>query len=275
MKKILSIFLAVFMAAVILPSCETVPAGHTAVGVSYGGETDTAQVYPEGFHFGLRWVVDDMVNYETREMTYKASDVYLDRDGLKVPIDVIVYYRPMKSSVNRLHKEHGPNYVQTKVSPAVDAAMKNVVPQYRALELNSTYREEADQKLKDHMKNRFLAFYAEVKDVNITRVDIPEQISAQIVEKQVQDERNSLAEKKELESYNLGRAQLVKDSLGYEAAKYQANTMKVLSTPQNLALKQLEIQEIEARGYEKHGSSKFGTGNVFGGGAPAVIKGLK
>jgi regulator of protease activity HflC (stomatin/prohibitin superfamily) len=177
--------------------------------------------------------------------------------------------------VNKIHKQIGPDFEKAKIMPIFEAALRNVIPKYKVLELNRDYRDQADSELAAYLRRELPSVYCDFIRVNITSLNIPDEIASVIISKQRQDELNLLAEKMKLENENKGKAKLVKDSLEYEAAKYQAMTMKSLSTPQNLALKELEIREIEARGYEKHGNSKFGSHNWFGANSSSVIKGLK
>lgn len=259
MKQLLFILLS----SILMIACTTVDSGHTGVKVTYGGETDMNQVYPEGMYTGLSWMWNSMIEYETREQTIRVSDTYLDRDGLKVPIDAVVYFRLQNSSVNKLHKDIGPDWKNRKVVPTVDAALKNVVTQYRALELNTTYREDADRKLADYLKPRFPEFFVDFVNINITKVDIPDQISKSIIDKQVQDERNALAEKKKLEEENLAAARIARADGDLEVAKREEKTRMLLSQPKLLELYIAETERIWA----EKGVSKYGNNNVFGEGA--------
>jgi regulator of protease activity HflC (stomatin/prohibitin superfamily) len=260
MRKVNLIFSALMFALLTLTSCTTVDSGHTGVKISWGGETDMKQVYPEGFYGGLGWMWNSMKEYETRERTLTIQDEYLDLDGLKVPIDAVIYFKVQETSVNRLHKDIGPDFVNRKISPAVNAALKTVIPQYRALELNTKYREQADNKLTQILKEKFPEFYVDCIGVNITKVDIPKEISNMIVQKQIQDERNTLAEKKELEQKNLAQAEVARAKGEYEAAQYDAKTRDILSSPKQLELYRAETERVWA----EKGVSPWGNNNVFG-----------
>jgi regulator of protease activity HflC (stomatin/prohibitin superfamily) len=256
MRKILILLSIAFL----ITSCTSVDSGNTGVKINYGGETDMNLVYPEGLYTGVSWMWNSMVQYETREKTITIQDTYLDADGLKVPIDAVIYFKVQKNSVNKLHKDIGSDYVERKVIPAVNAALKTVIPQYKALELNTKYRETADNKLAEILKEKFPLFFVDFIGVNITKVDIPNQISTQIIEKQVQDERNSLAEKKELEQKNLAAAEIARAKGEYEAAQYDAKTKDILSSPKMIELYRAETERVWA----EKGVSPWGNNNVFG-----------
>ena len=267
MKQFFRLLVLVAVLAFTTISCTTVDSGHTGVKIDYGGATDMNQVYPEGLYSGISWMWNSMKEYETRERTIPIQDVYLDKDGLKIPIDAVVYFRVQANSVNRLHKEIGPDYVNRKIIPAMNASLKNVIPQYSALELNSTYRKEAELKLIETLKKRFPQFYVDLIGVELTKVDIPKRISDQIVEKQVQDERNALAEKKELEQKNLAAAEVARAKGAFEASEFEKKTKQNLSTPQLLEFYKAETERIWA----SKGVSPWGANNVFGN--SGVLKG--
>jgi regulator of protease activity HflC (stomatin/prohibitin superfamily) len=103
-------------------------------------------------------------------------------------------------------------------------------------------------------------FYLSLKGVNIVDINIPKTISDVIVEKQVQDERNILAEKKELEKKNLASAQIAEAKGSYEAAQYESKTKDILSQPRMLELFKAETDRIWAQ----KGVSPYGSNNVFG-----------
>ena len=59
----------ILIACLILTSCATVDSGHKGVRVSFGGKTDMTQVYSEGFHAGIMYLIDNMIEYDVREKT--------------------------------------------------------------------------------------------------------------------------------------------------------------------------------------------------------------
>lgn len=255
--------------ALTLASCTTVESGHQGVEISWGGETNMNMVYPEGMHSGVHWLWDDLVEYNARQQTYTMTNTFLDVDGLNVPIEAILYFNIQPNSANHIHKEIGADYVETKVVPIFKAALKNVIPRYKALELNATKRDEADQELAAILTEELSEVYVQFQRVNITDVDIPDKISSMIIAKQEQDEKNLLAEKKKLEKENLAAALIAEKKGEYEAAQYEAKTKDIMSQPKMLELKRLEVWEE----YAKNGQSPYGTNNVFGS-QVGVFKGL-
>jgi len=198
--KVKQFFLMLFVALTIsfgFTSCATVDSGNEGVGVSWGGETDMDKTYTEGLHWGVRWIFDDMIDYDCRQKTVTLDNEFLDKDGLPIPIKAVLYYKPVNNTVNKLHKDLGPKFEEDKIKPIFSAALKNVVPKYKALELNVEYRDEADAELAKYLEKELQANYCTFIRVNIIDVDIPNDIKNVIIAKQKQDEANLLAEKKE------------------------------------------------------------------------------
>ena len=256
MKKLLY----AVVAALTITSCAGVQSGHQGVEVSWGGATNMSMVYPEGMDMGIHWMFDDMVEYDARQQTITLQNTFLDKDGLSTPIEAIIYFNIKPNSANHIHKEIGHDYVDTKVIPIFKAALKNVIPKYKALQLNVEHRDEADAELFSILSEELAEVYVDCQRVNITDVDIPADIAKMIVAKQRQDEANLLAEKKKLEEENLAQARIARSKGDFEAAQYDAKTKDIMSQPKMLELKRLEIQQIWA----EKGVSPFGENNVFG-----------
>jgi regulator of protease activity HflC (stomatin/prohibitin superfamily) len=260
MKKTLFLILMSLSMTMMFTSCANVETGHTGVKITYGGATDMSTTYDEGMYFGLSWLYSSLKDYETREKTLTIKGEFLDADGLTIPVEAVLYYQVDKTMVNKLHKEIGENYEERKILPAFKTVLKNVIPKYRALELNTTKRSEGDKHLAEFLEKELPTFYINFKGVNIVDINIPSQISSVIIEKQAQDERNILAEKKKLEKENLAQAQIAESKGNYEAAQFDAKTKDILSQPRMLELYRAETDRIRA----EKGVSEFGENNVFG-----------
>lgn len=266
MKKI-ALMLGLVM---LVASCATVGSGHQGVAISWGGETDMSQVYNEGVHYGFHWIVDEMKDYDSRQKTVRIKTTLLDVDGLSVPIEAVLYYEIMPGTANKLHKKIGGDFEVSKITPLFQTALKNVVTKYKALDLNVSKRDEADAHLRLLLDKELAEIFILGQGANIIDIDIPKEISDMIVAKQTQDEKNKLAEKKKLEETNIAAANLEKAKGAFLAAEFDAKTKAILSRPEMLKLKELEIDAIWAT----KGVSKYGNNNVFGAGV-TVLKGLQ
>lgn len=281
MKKYLVVLAIAMMSFV--SSCTTVQSGHKGVEVSWGGKTNLDVVHPEGMNSGIMWVVDDMVEYDVREKTLVQQFEFNDKNNMVTNVELALDYRLNPKFVNRLHVEI--TDVEIKILKTLKSAGKEVVPQYSAVELNITKRQEAEDKLSKIISEELPEFYVEFARIQMTDVDIPAKVAELAEQTAVQLGRNDLASKKEAEQVALALAKVaaangvanaqVATARGeYDAAVYQAKTRDKLSTPRMLDLQRVENERIMAEGYKTHGKSFYGENNIFGSGAAQVVKGL-
>ena len=252
----------------LIVSCTTVESGHKGVKVSWGGKTDLTKVYDEGMDVGLSWIVDDMVEYDVREKTLAEHFEFNDNNNMTTRVELSLDYRLAPDKVNLLHTQI--TDVETKILKTLKSAGKEVVPQYSAVELNITKRTEAEKKLTEIISRELPEFYIEFRRIQMTDVDIPIAVSQLAEETAVQLGRNELAKKKEAEQVALAKAKVAEAQGNYDAGLLDAKTKKLLSTPEILKLKELEV-EMQ---FAKLGKSRYGNNNVFGAGS-AVLKGIK
>ncbi len=249
-----------------LGSCESVSPGHKGVEVSWGGETNMTTIYPEGFHGGLHWMFDDLVEYDCREKTTISKFEFNDLNSMLTNVEISVDFNYAPDKVNLLHSKI--TDVEAKLEKTIKSAAKEVIPQYTAVDLNLSKRAEAEEKLGKILSEELPNFYLSFARVQITDVDLPGTISQQAEKTAEQVEKNKLASKMEEEKLNLGNALVAEAKGKYEAAQFDAKSATLLSTPANLKLKELEI-ELE---WARKGISKYGSGNVFGSGTNILLQ---
>jgi len=264
MKKVL---LVLVLSLFSLTSCETVDSGHKGVRVSWGGETDMNQVYNEGLHNGFMYLFDDMVLYDVREKTTVQRFEFNDKNNMTTTVELSLDYSLNSTKVNLLHTKI--TDVETKILKTLKSAGKEVVPQYSAIQLNISKRNEAEAKLSQIMADELPEFYIEFKRLQMTDVDIPRAVANLAEETAVQIGRNQLANKKEAEQTALAKATVAKSKGLFEAAEYDVRTKKLMSQPAVLRLYQAETD----RQWALKGTSKYGSNNVFGAGV-SILKGL-
>lgn len=270
MKNTFFIFLMASIAIATLPSCETVPPGHKGVEVSWGGETNLSKVYGEGLTSGIHWMYDDMIHYDVRETTIVQKYEFNDKNNMSTKVEMALDYNLNPNAVNILHTEI--KDIETKILKTMKSAGKEVVPQYSAVELNITKRQEAEDKLSQILAAELPDFYVEFARIQMTDVDIPQAVAELAKQTAVQLGKNDLASKKEAEQVALAAARVAEAQGEYDAAKLQAKTKDILSQPKMLKLMQLEIEQTYAKGFEKHGTSRYGSGNWYGTNTAAVLK---
>lgn len=248
-------------------ACTTVQPGHKGVKVYWGGKTDLDYVLPEGMEIGISWLWNSCVEYDVREKTLVEKFVFNDARNMETSVEIALDYNLDPDKVNLIHTKIAD--IDTKIMKTLKSAGKEVVPQYTASELNLKKRKEAETALQDIIQKELPEFYVNFARVQITDVDIPAAIAEVAQETAIQEGKNALAAKKELEQTNLAKARIAEAKGKYDAALYDAKTKDILSSPKMLELKKLEI-EME---WAKKGVSKYGNNNVFGANT-SVLKGL-
>lgn len=264
MKNVFGLLLA----AIFITSCTTVQPGHKGVKVYWGGKTDMEYILPEGMEFGLSWIWNSCVEYDVREKTLVKKFVFNDSRNMETSVEIALDYNLNPGQVNLIHTRI--TDIDTKILKTLKSAGKEVVPQYTASELNLKRRKDAESALEAIISKELPEFYVQFARVQITDVDIPAAIAEVAQETAIQEGRNALAAKKELEQTNLAKARIAEAKGKYDAALYDAKTKDILSSPKMLELKKLEI-EME---WAKKGVSKYGNNNVFGA-STSVLKGLR
>lgn len=264
MKKTILLLSSIYL----ITSCTTVDSGHKGVEVSWGGETNLGKVYNEGMDIGIHWVWDEMIEYDVREKTLVQQFEFNDKNNMVTRVELSLDYNLNPNKVNFLHVEI--TDVETKILKTLKSAGKEVVPQYSAVELNISKRTEAEQKLSKIISEELPEFYVEFARIQMTDVDIPKKVALLAEETAVQLGRNELAKKKEAEQVALAKAKVAEAQGNYDAGLLDAKTKKLLSQPEILKLKELEVEMTWA----KKGVSPYGNNNVFGA-ETNILKGLK
>ncbi len=244
MKKLI---LVLGLAILALTSCQSVDSTKRGVEVSWGGETNMSKIYQPGMVYGLHWITDDLVEYDITQQTITEKFDFNDKNSMSTGVEISVDFSLDESKLPYLHTKISD--WKAKLHSTMKGAAKEVIPQYTAVELNQSKREESEVKLAEILKKELPEFYLAFDRVRVTDVDLPESVSQTAEMTAKQEELNKLADKKKTEAEN-----------NYNAAVWDAKTKDILSQPAMLKLKELEI-DME---YAKKGVSKYGTNNVFG-----------
>lgn len=265
MKKLLLLGVMSLALSSTLTSCTTVETGHEAAVISWGGQTDMSETLTEGVHWGFGYLFNDTEEYVVREQTYNYAITLNDRNDMKTPVEVVVYYQPQKGKVNKLHSLVGPDYKDEKLKAFISSVVGKVIPQYTAQEINKTKRSEVEHKLTQLLDQEAKAIYVNVPRVNFTKVGIPGAVSELAEQTAVQLSRNELATKKEAEQTALAKAKVAEAQGNYDAGVLNAKTQDLLSQPKMLEKQRIDNERIMWEGYAKTGKSPFGENNIFGG----------
>lgn len=207
-----------------------------------------------------------------REHTLVENLEFNDKNDMKVTVQVALDYNLSPNEVNLIHSRI--NDVLIKIKTSLSAAAKIVVPQFGAVELNKHERSTAEAMLDSLLSKELPEFYVEYKRVRITDVNIPDGISKLAEATAVQVGKNELAQKMEAEQVSLAKAKVAEAQGNYDAGMLNAKTKDLMSAPKMIELMRVENDKIKWEGYLKHGTSPYGTGNVYGS-ETAILKGLK
>lgn len=254
MKKFICLLAIAFIATTLFTSCESVGSKERGVEVSWGGEVNMNKIYDSGMYVSPGWLFDDIINYDVSQKTEVEKFSFNDKNNMVTGVEVAVDFSLDPKKVPYLHTKI--TDWEIKLKKTIKSAAKEVIPQYTASELNLNKRQEAEDKLEVILRRELPEFYLMFDRVQLTDVDIPEGIAQAAEQTAKQAELNKLSESKVTDSKNK-----------LDAAKYDAEAKAILSKPEMLALKRLEV-EME---WAKQGVSPYGNNNMFGVGTGVLI----
>ena len=155
---VISILFVVFMVAFLSPRIFiTIPAGYE--GVLYRrvfGGTDVDRVYKEGLRLFLPW--DTVTLYNLREQVLTLDLNALLEDGLSVGVTVTVRFQPKSRLLGTLHKEHGPDYIKTFLTPELESVARHVLGGSKPVELYSTGRNQIEKDINRQLDGELRQF---------------------------------------------------------------------------------------------------------------------
>jgi|GEM_PF-528479 len=157
--QIVILFLFIlFMLAYLSPRIfVTIPAGHGAVLFRrLMGGTVVDHPYSEGLRLFFPW--DTVTTYSLREQVIKLEMSALTSDGLNLQVTVTVRYQPKARLLGTLHKEHGPDYVRTFLTPEIESSTRHVIGASKPSELYSTSRNLIERKINRALKHELRQF---------------------------------------------------------------------------------------------------------------------
>jgi regulator of protease activity HflC (stomatin/prohibitin superfamily) len=181
--------------------------------------------YSEGIHLIYPW--NRMYLYNIRLQQVSHTYDVLTNDGLDVKAEVTIRWKPIEADLGKLHRDIGPDYIDTLLVPLVGAFVREEVARYPPDALYSPVRlviqESVRAKTKQALMSRFYPenkreSYLLVEDVLIRNVVLPAEVRQAIEEKVVQkhiaesykyrlDRERQEAERKAIEAEGIRRFQ--------------------------------------------------------------------
>jgi prohibitin 1 len=210
----------------------------------YGGGLEKDHIYTDGVEFIAPW--NDMIIYNTKEQTRSYESEVLEKNGLPVTIVATVNYSVVPQTVGYLHSEIGTGYREIIIDTKARGAIKDVVGKYTAEELYSTKRGELEHGILEALEPALFDNYMMLSYIEIADVGLPQAIENGITAKEVQEQKNLLAQKKEQEQSYLANARVATAQGNYNAAVLEGKANREIAnsiTSSLIKWKQLEVQQ--------------------------------
>ncbi len=268
LKIVVGIVLAVTLAIFAFSGTTIKPGEEGFLFDSLGGGVNKEMIYSEGYVWHLPW--KEMIVYNVQFKSHKYTAKVLDKDGTEVTVLVTVNASLNKGKSPFVHLKHGIGYEVSIIDVQSSGAIKDIVGKYGYEQIYGAMREKVETEIEAIIRESLAKENIIVAFAEVTDVDLPEAIANAIVEKQTQEQKNLKAEKLKVYQTNIASAEIEAARGRFETAEYDAKTKAILSRPEMLKLKELEIEMTWA----EKGISRYGNNNVFGG-ETSVIKGLK
>lgn len=144
----------------------------------FSNGTDTDTIYGEGLWFVFPG--NRMYLYDCRVQEKIETVNVLSFNGLTIQVAVSYRFRPIRNELPLLHRDIGPEYDRIIVTPAVYAAVREVVGKYRPEELYTSHRitvqEEINHTAREAVNGRHIVF----DSIVIRSIQLPELINTAI-----------------------------------------------------------------------------------------------
>ncbi|MFK7981922.1 MAG: prohibitin family protein [Saprospiraceae bacterium] len=166
-----------------------VPAGHKGALYSYfrGGTQLNGVYYDEGLGFKFPW--DKVILYNTRILEHQDTITALTTDGLEVTAEISYRYFPDYYRIGLLHRELGPDYLQSILVPHITSITRNVISHYRVDKLYSTGRDSIQIDMTQRSQKQITDNYPiTIIDIVVRNIVLPKQVENAIAKKLVQEQ---------------------------------------------------------------------------------------
>lgn len=129
----------------------TVPAGHAGVHFEWLGEgTDVNTMYGEGLHVIAPWNTLTIYNLRVQEVD-QVFEV-LTSDGLAIEATMSIRFRPSDRLLGMLHKEHGPDYINSYLLAELGSSARRVTGLVTPSEFYSSARDSVEEAIDEHLR---------------------------------------------------------------------------------------------------------------------------
>jgi len=185
---------------------------------TFSGGIDISQAYDEGFHLIAPW--NDMVIYEVRQQEVLERMAILSSNGLEISVEVSSWYQPVFTTLPKLHKEKGQDYLNRVVIPTIRSETRSVIGRYTPEEIYSSKRDAIQSEIFIETKKILDKQFIQLNEILVRDITLPPTIKTAI-ENKLKQEQASL----EYE-FKLSRAKKEAERQKIDAVgKAEANTI--------------------------------------------------
>jgi len=157
---------------------------------------DKEDIKIPGFYIIAPW--NDLHVYDVKEQKAEETMDVLDKNGLKVIIDISVRFNPIYDKIGFLHEVFGKYYINQLVIPEVRSSVRQVAGRFTAEEIYSTKRSEVEQTIIEETNRILSNNFIDMRALLIRSINLPAQIQ-QAIESKLTQEQEFLAYQFKLE----------------------------------------------------------------------------
>ncbi|WP_421879570.1 prohibitin family protein [Marinoscillum sp.] len=152
------------------------------------GKLEKENIIGPGWHVKAPW--NEKYVYNVAEQSIDETMNVLDKNGLRIDVDVTVRFHPRYDQIGIIHEKFRGEYITVLVIPEVRSTVRRVMGRYTAEEIYSTKRGEVENAIKDETGEILGATGNEIEMVSmpIRSINLPEQIKNSIENKQKQEQ---------------------------------------------------------------------------------------
>lgn len=152
------------------------------------GKLEKENIIGPGWHIKAPW--NEKYVYNVAEQSIDETMNVLDKNGLKIDVDVTVRFHPRYNMIGIIQEKFQGQYIPILVVPEVRSTVRRVMGRYTAEEIYSTKRNEVEAAIKDETAQILGAPGNEIEMISmpIRSINLPEQIKTSIENKQKQEQ---------------------------------------------------------------------------------------
>jgi regulator of protease activity HflC (stomatin/prohibitin superfamily) len=157
----------------------------------FGGGTDHNSIYGEGMHIVAPWNKIYIYNMQIQQRT-QTSDA-LAKNGLTVAVQSSFRYRPIYSSLPKLHQKYGPDYLRKTIVPEVASAVQEIIGRYQPEQIYHLDRKKTEAEMTKFTRDNLAeaSGLVEVEDVTMMKITLPPRVQSAIQAK-IEEEQLTL-----------------------------------------------------------------------------------